>query len=75
MSHQMNFKNCCHGQYSYRGFGKNLFNKMMNKFRNSWFIAVIGEEYALFGKKVVTFILVQQSKFPYYCKKNNKKYI
>ena len=38
-------------------------------------IVIIGEVYAFFGKVVVTFILVQQSKFPHIANKpkNNSK--
>ena len=32
---------------SFRGFERNLFNKMMNRFENRWFIAIIGEVYRL----------------------------
>ena len=51
MSHQMNSKNGCHGKYSFRGFGRNLFNIMMNRLENRWFIAIIGEVYLLVWKE------------------------
>ena len=44
MSHQMDSKNGCNGRYSFRVFGRNLFNRMMNRFESRWFIAIIGEE-------------------------------
>ena len=64
MSLQMDSKNCCQGRYSFQGSERNLFNRMMNIFESRWFIVIIGKVYALFGKRLVTFILVQQSKFP-----------
>ena len=50
------------GRYSFRGFGRNLFNRMMNTFGSRWFITS-------FGIRLVTFISVQQSKFPSITKK------
>ena len=47
----------------------NLFNRMMNAFEAHGSFAIIGKVYALYEKRVVTFILVQQTKFPSYCKK------
>ena len=71
MSHQIDSKNGCHGRYSFRGFGRNLFNRMMKTFGSRWFIAIIEEVYRL-GMILVTFILVQQSKFPSIMKKTTK---
>ena len=48
MSHQMDSKNGCHGRYSFRILGRNLFNRRMNAFGSCWFIAIIGEIYSLF---------------------------
>ena len=47
MSHQMDSKNCHHGKYYFRGFGENLFNRMMNRFKSRWFIAIMGRVYRL----------------------------
>ena len=47
MSHQMDSKNYCHGKYSFRGFRRNLFNRMMNRFESRWIIAIIKEVYRL----------------------------
>ena len=76
MSHQMDGKNCCQGKYSFRGFGRNLFNRMMNRFESRWFIVIIGEVYPLDGKRLVTFLfffLVRKSEFPSITKKKKKK--
>ena len=73
MSHQIDSKNCCHGRYSFRGFGRIQFNGMMNKFESRWLIAIIGEVHAWFGKRIVTIVLVQHAKLSSYCKNNNKK--
>ena len=64
MSHQMDSKNRYHGRYSFRGFGRNLFNRMMNRFESRWFVAIVGKVYHLGRKRLVTFILVRKSKFP-----------
>ena len=47
MSHQMDSKNGYHERYSFRGFGRNLLNRM-NIFESWWFIAIIREAYRLF---------------------------
>ena len=76
MSHQMDSKNCCHGRYSFRGFERNIFNRKMNRFENSWLLQSLEKFIAMFGKGLVTFILVQPSKFPSITKKtiNEKQY-
>ena len=51
MSHQMDSKNCGSGRCSFRGFGRNLFNGMMNRFKSRLFIAIIGEAYCLVWKE------------------------
>ena len=40
-------QNSCHGKHSFRVFGRNLFNRMMNTFGSWLFIAIIGEIYSL----------------------------
>ena len=37
---------------------------MMNRFESRWFIAISGEVYHLVRNRLVTLVLVQQSKFP-----------
>ena len=74
MSHQMDSKNGCHGIYFFRVFGRNLFNRMMNRFESRWFIAIIGEVYHLVWNETNhLFILVQQSKFHFITKKKQPK--
>ena len=51
MSHQMDTENCCHGRYSFGGFGRNLFNRMVNRFESRWLFAIIGEVYYLVLKE------------------------
>ena len=74
MFHQMNSKNYCHGRYSFRGFGRNLFNRMMNRFESRWFIAIIGEIYHLVWKETghLHFSAAEQISL-YYKKKKKKK--
>ena len=73
MSHQMDSKNCGHGRYSFKHCGRNLLNRMMNRFESRWFIAIIGEVHHLVWKKrPITFVLVQQSKFPSITKKSQQ---
>ena len=50
MFHKMDSKNCCHERYSFRGFRRNIFNRMMNRFESRWFIAIIEEVYRLVWK-------------------------
>ena len=73
MSNLMDPKTCCHGRYSFRGFQRNLFIRMMNNFESLCFIAVIGEGHALFGKKVVTLILIGKTILPSYYKINHNQ--
>ena len=56
MSHKMDSKNCCHGRYSSKGFGKNLFNRMMNRFERDGLLQSLEKFIALFGKRLVTLI-------------------
>ena len=44
---------------------------MMNGFESRWFIAIIGEVYRLVWNGLITFILVQQRKFPSITKKSS----
>ena len=56
MYHQMDSKNCFHGRYSFRGFGRNIFNRMMNRFESRWFIAIIGEVYHLVWNETSSYL-------------------
>ena len=70
MPYQMDSKNCCHGRYTSIGFERNVFNRTMNTFDNRWFIASLKKFIALFGERLVTFIMMQHSKFPSITKQN-----
>ena len=73
MSHQMDSKNCCHGRSSFRGFGKNLFNGMMNRFESRRFIAIIGEVDRLVLKETShLYFTAAEQIFPHIAKKNKK---
>ena len=72
MSLQMESKNCYHGRYSFRGFGRNLFNRMMNIFECWWFIAIIGEVYCLVWKKTSHIYFKAAEQVSLYYKKKEK---
>ena len=72
MYHQMDSKNCCHGQYSFRGFGRNLFDRMMNRFESRWFIAIIEEVYSLVWNKTSHLYLSAAEQISFYYKKQQQ---
>ena len=73
MPHQMDSKNCCRGRHSFRGFGRNLFNRMMNRFPRKWFIVIIGDVYHLIWKEFSHLYFSAVEQIPLYYKKQQYK--
>ena len=70
VTHQLDCKNGCHGKYSFRGFGRNLLNRIMNILKAGSLLQSLENFITFFGMRLIAFILAQQSKFPSITKKN-----